>query len=832
MPRRLPGLLVFALVAACSPPRAPLKMEVEYAGCQSVLMPGPVCVPWPKREMKLWVGAPPEAKIALRAGGDPIAAVGEPVQGGRRFVLTLPQGAERLDVLVETADGRGTWSLALKAPVRRARQEESRDLLNEIKDKATRLRDHVVARRLDQARETMDGMTLPAGADAESRCLVAYSRGLLAGAEGDYRTALTEIRQAVEIAERLAMGRYRWGAEQEQALLLRGLGRSREAAEIFERLRRDPPRSATACDIAGFLNNQAWSALLAREAGEPVSAPTDLLAQALAEYGKCYTPEDQGNVLLNLALARLQEGRLAEARGFLDRARGTEPDPPLSHTLWRLDLEARIARQEGRPEEALARFGRLDQLAQAAGSPEARLRAALGRARTLKDPAGVLAVLREAEDLLDRQSLQIRIDQGRETFFADRQSLVGLHLQTLLDQGRNREALEVARRARSRVLGQLARAGRLESLSPDQRSRWDVLLAEYQKRRAALEEQARDDWKLPADRLQLAQAARQAESERVQRLLDQAFQILGGRSPQAPLAPPRPGDLVLAYHPLPGGWAGFAWDGETVQAARFDLPSHVLAQSGELSRRLLAPFRDRIGRAKRLRILPTGALETVDFQALPFEGDVLLVGRPVVYGLDLPPAAPSRPPGRRALLVADPKGDLPGSLDEAREVARTLQPAWTLARLKDEEATANAVRSQLVQADLLHYAGHGDFAGLGGWESGLPLAGETRLKLGDFLALDRVPAWVVLSGCDTGKASADVPLQGLGLAHAFLLAGSRSVIASARPADDRQAPWFFGELYRQWGREPDLAVALQRAELAWRRKSPGADWSGFRLFEP
>jgi len=800
-------------------------------------MPGPVCVPWSKREVKLWVGAPPEAKIALRAGGDPIPATVEPVQGGHRFVLTLPRGAETLDVLVETADGQGTWSLALRAPVRRARQKEARDLLGEIKGKATRLLDHVGARRLDQARETMDGMTLPAAADAESRCLVAYSRGLLAGAEGDYRTALTEIRQVVEVAERLSMGRYRWLAEQEQALLLRGLGRSREASELFERLGRQPPPTLTPCDIGDFLNNQGWTALLAREAGENVADPSPLFERALKTYEGCnrFTSETQANVLLNQALAPLQDGRLAEARGFLDRASGTEPDPPLSHTLWRLDLEARIARQEGRREEALARFGHLDQLARAAGSPEARLRAALGRARTLKDPARVLEVLREAEALLDHQSLQIRIDQGRETFIADRQALVGLHLQTLLDQGRNREALEVARRARSRVLGQLARAGRLESLSPDRRSRWDVLLAEYQERRAALEEQARDDWTLSADQFQLAQAARQGESESVRQLLDQAFQILGdagGRSPEVPLAPPRPGDLILAYHPLPGGWAGFAWDGETVQATRFDLPAHALTQPGELSRRLLTPFRNRIERAKRLRILPTGTLETVDFQALPFGGDVLLAGRPVVYGLDLPPADPIRPPGRRALLVADPKGDLPGSLAEVREVARTLKPAWTLAELKGEEATANAVRNQLVNADLLHYAGHGDFAGLGGWESGLPLAGETRLKLGDFLVLKQVPAWVVLSGCDTGKVSADIPLQGLGLAHAFLLAGSRSVIASTRLADDRQVPWFFAELYRQWGREPDLAVALQRAELAWRRKSPGADWSGFRLFEP
>jgi hypothetical protein len=44
-------------------------------------------------------------------------------------------------------------------------------------------------------------------------------------------------------------------------------------------------------------------------------------------------------------------------------------------------------------------------------------------------------------------------------------------------------------------------------------------------------------------------------------------------------------------------------------------------------------------------------------------------------------------------------------------------------------------------------------------------------------------------------------------------------------------PAFFAELYRQWVREPDLAVAVQRAQLAWRDRDPAADWASFRLFE-
>jgi CHAT domain-containing protein len=152
--------------------------------------------------------------------------------------------------------------------------------------------------------------------------------------------------------------------------------------------------------------------------------------------------------------------------------------------------------------------------------------------------------------------------------------------------------------------------------------------------------------------------------------------------------------------------------------------------------------------------------------------------------------------------------------------------------MKDAEASAPAVRSRLAATDLLHYAGHGTFSGFGGWDSSLLLAGNTRLTLGDLLALDRVPAWVVLAACDAGQSSSETPVESLGLAHAFLLAGSRAVVASTRPADDRVVPSFFADLYRQLDREPDPAAALQRAQLSWRSRDPGADWAGFRLFTP
>jgi cellulose synthase operon protein C len=852
-------LALAGLLCACGAPEPTLRsaspspsLEVEYAGCEAVLLPGPVCVLGPSREVRLWVGAPPEARVEIQAGGRRIDAAGEPVRGGQRFTLTLPATATSMTVLAEAAKGRASWLLSV-APLARKesrgppvlpppRQPSSRDLLREVQHKVALVIADFQARRLAAIRATLDGLRLPSQAPAESRYLASYTRAMLAEGEGDYRTALAEIEKAVETAEQVDLGRYRWLAEEELGLLLLGVGRSREATQLFDRLRR-APQARSACEEAQLLNNQAWSALLAREAGEAIADPTDLLARALKTYETCkrVTPEKPANILLNLALAHLQAGRLEEARDSLTRAHRIEPQPPLAHTLWWLDLEARLALSEGRPVAALSLFDRLEKLALAAGSPEGRLRGAFGKARSqrsLGDQAAALATLREAEAMLDEQSLQIPVHEGRELFMATRQAVVSLHVELLLDQGNNARALDAARHARSRLLRQIEHGDRLASLTAERRARWERLLAAYQQRRMALEERAKDDWRLPGDQLRQEQAARREETEGVKKLLDQALLVLGapGDPPgEGPLAP-RPGELILSYHPLPHGWVGFGADGKSVAAHRFELPPEVLSRPEELARRLLLPFRTSIRQARRLRILASGVLQGVDFHALPFDGDVVLAGRPVVYGLDLPvAAAPTRTPGGHALVVADPRSDLPGARAEARAVVEVLASGarpWIAEEVKNGRASAAAVRGRLAGADLLHYAGHGTFSGVGGWESGLLLADETELTLGDVLALARVPAWVVLSGCDTGRSSVEIPVEGLGLAHAFLLAGSQAVVASTRPAADRTVPRFFIDLYRQWDREPDLAVALQRAQLSWRQRNPGADWASFRLFEP
>jgi CHAT domain-containing protein len=237
--------------------------------------------------------------------------------------------------------------------------------------------------------------------------------------------------------------------------------------------------------------------------------------------------------------------------------------------------------------------------------------------------------------------------------------------------------------------------------------------------------------------------------------------------------------------------------------------------------------------AGQIRVLPYGVLRNVDFHALPFAGDVLLATAPVVYGLDLPAPADGAEPGARALVVADPRGDLPAARREAERVTAALEAhrQWTAETLAGPAALAGALRARLGEVDLFHYAGHAVFGGPGGWDSVLPLAGSSDLTLGDILALARAPRWVVLSGCETGRSGAAAPAESLGLAQAFLAAGSASVLAAVRPVADETAAALVEGYYRAWSRATPAAQALRTAQLALRARDPQADWSSFRVVE-
>ncbi len=749
--------------------------------------------------------------------------------------------AHRLGVLARLELSAGAVEPALERLQQAARLHHQAGCISEAVSDATALAYTLIynGHRFVRARAILEEARLWS---AEARFgpaefYLAYASGSLAGRVGDYRRALGLLEAASQQAARLGLGREERLARQVYAMHLQSLGRGEEARRLLDEEWRALPAAATPCERADLLHKRAWSTLVALEGGAAIESPLALLEQARALYdGPCTgAPAERVNVRLNLAIAALHAGRAEQALAWMAAARRLELSRDVRFLLWERDLVGRLALRDGRTDDALEAYLGLEELAQGVMDTEARWRALVGAARAhaaAGEREAASAALARAEALLDQASWQVALGQGRTTFVAQRQHASELQVELLLERGEAALALDVVRRARRRALQAIWRADQLAQLPADRRAAWDRLMADYHARRDALNAALADAWRRPADELRLLLQEQEEQRRQLRRVLDEAAQLLGGRGGRAgPLRRPAEGELLLAYFPMGPRWAAFAAD-RTRTLHRWLTPPSAAADAASLGASLLEPLAASLAGRRRVIVLTYGAANRLDVHALPVGGRPLGELSEVVYGLDLEQAVPparlaAQGAARRALVVIDPRSNLPALHQATATVRRALAGELTL--LERATASSAAVRRALAGAELFHYAGHGSFGGPDGFESALLLAGGGELWVSDVLALPRAPRWAVLLGCDTGKSD-DAAGPSLGLAQAFVAAGSELAVAAARPLDAEVAAILSQELYAQsrGGAPLDLAAAVH----ALRARLPAADWSSLRAYVP
>ncbi len=666
---------------------------------------------------------------------------------------------------------------------------------------------------------------------------------------GDLRGALEAVERTLEDSRRLGLNGKVIAAGQRHATLLQLLGRSEEAGAEFDgllRLAEQADVEVDPCD-EGLLNtNLSWSYLLAREAGGTTPDPLEPLAAGLRILEeKCAWRRDVvANARLNATLAHLQEGRLAEAKTALDEALAAlEAEPeihPPRFVFWAVDLEGRAARLAGDLARAEELYRGLSEAGEAAASPDASWRAAVGLARTLEEagrPAEALEAYARAEEVIEGWSLRVPVHEGRTLFLAQREEATRRHLEVLLAEGRADEAVAVARRAISRVPRSLSAAARRRGLGSEVAG-WEGQLGEVLAERDAFEGQVWSLYReLSGAEFDAALAALAERRRSILRRLDELADTLGG---DAPAPPPEPGERIVVLHPLREGWMGAVMgaDGVVVWGSVAG-GSALVGEEGlgdEVAASLLAVLAPGFEGVDRFRIVAHAAATGADLGIVPVAGRPLLARGPVVHSLDLPAATTPAPRGEGpVVLIGDPGGDLPAARTEVDQVSRRLRerrPSWRQERLVGRVATGPAMRQLLPRAPLAHYAGHAVFAGPGGWQSALPLARPTMLTVGDVLTLPAVPVRVVLSGCESGGSASGAGgvAAVMGMAQAFLVAGTLEVVAAVRPVDDRTAATLVVRLYRELLPGEGLAAALGRAQLALVSERPEEDWAAFRAF--
>lgn len=341
--------------------------------------------------------------------------------------------------------------------------------------------------------------------------------------------------------------------------------------------------------------------------------------------------------------------------------------------------------------------------------------------------------------------------------------------------------------------------------------------------------------------------------------------------------------LLTANHPVPG--ETFEQRQARIATAGEQLPSQI----ANLSRILLAPVAAKLG-AKRLLIVPDGALQYIPFQILnkaneprPLAVDHEIVNEPSASALALlvSETRNRKPAAKSVAVLADPVFEADDPRITAAEKPVAPAPAQVLEtelhhalrdvslsgdgripRLLASRDEADAImsvtpwrsgfeamdfaasRATVMNTDLsdyriVHFATHGLLNNEHPELSGIVLSlfdqkGQPQdgfLRLHDIYNLKLPVDLVVLSACNTGLGK-DVKGEGLiGLTRGFMYAGASSVVASLWKVDDEATAelmrLFYGYMLRD-GLSP--AAALRKAQVTMSQQKRWEEpyyWAGF-----
>lgn len=647
-----------------------------------------------------------------------------------------------------------------------------------------------------------------------------YHRGLLELATGNFDGALRDFREAIRRSDAMARPVLKQQVLVPLIELLHYLGRRSEALEHVRYLEKATSAADPACRRAEASHNIGWFVL----DGSPPDAPVDPRAQAALELAAtlyrtdCRDAAGSSQARVALTFLALRAGDLAAARRYLDESRKDAPPepPPRLSRRW-VELEGRIALAAEQWSAAAETFRRLTLMGGASASAMDEWTGEVGRGQALEgagDLDAAAGAYASAEEALDRAQAGVPIGQGRSTFTEQRQRSASLLVDLLVRQSKPKDAMQVGRKSRARALRSLRSTAALDQgLSEAARRQWDDALQAYQAARNSIDQESKDDWRLSNDELSQVLERRKDRIGTMNGALYAARSRLIAPTYTADLPATQPGEVTILLHPAKVGWLGIGMlDGQVVTARLQSLTDGSARDS--VASASLRPFLELVRNASSLRLLPYGPAESLDFQKAAQALGLTPRHSVVRYGLDVD-SKPMAAGGTRAVVVADPRSDLPSARLEAATVAASLTArGWRVTVLDRSSAVLDSVKAALEDPAVgwFHYGGHGVYAGTDGQDSELPLADGQSLRAGDILSLARVPPQIVLAGCNT--AGADGGPVMLSIAHAFVLAGAHAVLGSHTRVADEAARHLVSRLYEDKGESGGSELALAAIGIA------------------
>jgi CHAT domain-containing protein/Tfp pilus assembly protein PilF len=642
---------------------------------------------------------------------------------------------------------------------------------------------------------------------------------------GNVYSLLGDSERAIDHYERSLVMARAVNERRGQGLLLGNLGsawlESGEPARAIPYLRQS-------LELTRAIGNRNGEGVALVNLGHGAAAVDDLVearayyAQALAIQREIGARAFAGSVLVAMAGVSIRANDLAAAAGEAAEALTIARETGNAEMEWAAQhLLARVARGEGRTEEALG-------------------------------------LLRASMETINGLRGRIRTDAGKVGYLEMRQAVFHDVVDLLVTEGRHQEALEAAEAARSRAFVDLLAERRIAAAPADASA-----LAGIREEETRLRTQSRLRPEGDAGRAELM------------RTRSNTMTAIGERLDAIRSARPELASLVVADPP---SFAQMSQIGRRLGATVVEyfvtekrLFVFVIDARGQVTSRTVdvtrSQLRQSIGDVHRMlneldaeglrdqRALQTGLAGLHRLLVAPIPHDALLRvpfaallddrGRPVLrrHTLAFAPSldvlrytADKKAEGApRLLALADPATGadaLPGARGEVRQLSRHFPATRRTVLLGADASEANGKRLAPGQS-ILHFAVHGLIDDGRPLDSALLLAeggGEDgTLRVSEAFGLRLNADLVVLSGCSTGlgKVTGDGIL---GLARAFLYAGTPSVVVSQWDVSDKATAFLMDRFYAGLQAGRGKARSLRQAQIATSARFPHpALWAAFSL---
>ncbi len=683
--------------------------------------------------------------------------------------------------------------------------------------------------------------------------------------QGRYQDAFDQREQVEKSAIK-----EQWPLEQVMAkntggLIWWTLGDTKRALlELREALARAEQLEVRRDEVATSLNNIG---LVQREAGDyPAALAT--LDKALAIDRKLGSRWAIAYDLRNLGQTRLKMGDPTTARTLLQEAAvmaGAIGDKvnQAKILLAMGDTESKLQQ----PAAAETSYRQALELADAMLLREVRWRALYGLAR-LQQAAGAyeiaIASYQQALETVEGLRAEIRLDQLKDGFLADKMDLYAGMVGLLVDLKRSDEAFAVAERSRSRnlidILGRqrlsLAGAGSQELYDRQTMLREQILEQETLAVQAS-KPQERAMYNAALDKLRAGYQDLLLDIERQKPELLALVKV----SPIS-LAEIRqqlePEVVLLSYYQLADRL--LCWRITRDEARLFeqqvsaaDLGARITSYrrmlqnlepleklSKELYDTLLAEPLAGIGTTKAIGIIPHGSLHYLAFATLQ-DGHDYLIDRQRLFHLPAASVLRYTVSRRQAvknlhiLAIGNPDlGNTALDLPFAEREVGTLR--WNypdLTILTRERATESWVREHISEFGIIHLASHGEFDPINPLFSAIRLAKDSKadgkLQAEEVFGLNIKADLVVLSACETGLGDIRRGDDVVGMNRAFLFAGTHALMSSLWRVSDVATAILMKQFYREY-MQTGKAEGLQRAMLHVKSRYPHPGyWGAFLL---